>query len=126
MTGAMSRILVVDDEPHLRSALQRILLREGYEVTTAADGETALSLVDAQKPDVVLLDIMMPGIGGREVCRRIREGSADPRIIYFTGVRPRAEDDDLERLCREADSYLPKPATMGEIVSRVHAVLEAA
>ena len=125
MSGEKTRVLVVDDEPHVREAVRRVLEREGYEVTTAADGETALCLVCEQRPDIVVLDIIMPGIRGREVCRKIREGPADPRIIYFSGVRPPADDEDLERLRQEADSYLPKPATIKEIVSSVHAVLEA-
>ncbi len=126
MTEAKSHILVVDDEPHVRDAVQRVLEREGYEVTTAADGETALSLVSEQEPDVVLLDIIMPGMGGREVCQKIREGPADPHVIYFSGTRPPANDEELERLHREADSYLPKPATVKEIVARVRAVLKTA
>ena len=126
MIEERSHILVVDDEPHVREAVQRVLEREGYQVTTVADGETALDLISQQKPDVVLLDIIMPGISGREVCQKIRQSAANPHIIYFSGIRPPTDAEDLERLHYEADSFLPKPATVKEIVSRVHAVLETA
>jgi len=76
--------LVVDDEPRMCDVLRRVLEKEGYRVITALDGETALGLIKENKPDVILLDLLMPGIDGREVCHRVRELSTSTRIIYFT------------------------------------------
>ncbi len=81
MVSESARVLVVDDEPNLCVAVRRILEMGGYSVTTATDGQTALQLVQEIKPDVVLLDLMMPGLGGRDVSRRIRESGSDTRII---------------------------------------------
>ncbi|GAF74864.1 unnamed protein product, partial [marine sediment metagenome] len=83
MATSSPQVLIVDDEPRLCSALRRILEKEGYKVITAPDGETALRLTQEKKPDVILLDIVMPGTDGRDVCRRVREFSTTTQIIYF-------------------------------------------
>ncbi len=79
------KILVVDDEPYICDVMRRILEIGGYRVTTASSGKTALELVKEDRPDVVLLDLMMPGMDGREICRRVRKIAPETRIIYFTG-----------------------------------------
>jgi len=119
-------VLVVDDELHMCNVLRRILKQEGYQVITAPDGETALRLVKESKPDVVLLDLMMPGIDGREVCRRAREFSTTTQIIYFTAKVELANPLELKELRHEADAFIAKPATSRQILSKVGRVLQGA
>ena len=119
-------ILIVDDEPHLCSAMYRILTREGYCVRTAPDGETALELCRQKTPDVLLLDVMMPGMDGREVCRRVRESKVATYIIYFTARTDSADVPKLRQLRREADDLIAKPCTTKMILSKVRNVLGGA
>ncbi len=123
VTGNPQNILVVDDEPHMGSILRRILEAGGYRVTTASDGKTALELIKENKPDVVLLDLMMPGMNGREVCRRVRDIAPTTRIIYFTG-KVEFDASQLKGFGREADAYITKPATSKKILSVISKVLE--
>ena len=115
----MSRILVVDDEPNFSRALRLILSREGHLVELAADGEAAVALTNEQKPDVILLDIAMPGMDGREVCRRIRESRSTARIVYVTGTAGARDAGILSELQCEADAVLAKPATKHAILAAV-------
>ena len=119
-------ILIVDDEPHLRNGLRRILEKEGYEVTSAPDGETALTLVRDKKPDVVLLDIMMPGMDGREVCQRIREIDAAAQVIYITARAELNDPKQLKELRSEAEAFITKPATSKRIISTVNGLSQGA
>ncbi len=117
------RILVVDDEPSLRKGLKLGLEQEGYQVLTAEDGEQALRAVDEFHPDLILLDLMLPGIGGMEVCRRVREKSNVP-IIMLT-----ARSDDVDKIFGlevGADDYITKPFNIKEVYARVRAVLRRA
>ncbi len=118
-------VLIVDDELQMCNVLRRILKKEGYRVITVLDGETALQLTKENKPDLILLDLMMPGIDGREVCRRVRKSSSKTQVIYFTA---KAESDPraLKELRSEADAFIAKPATSKQILSRVSNVLENA
>jgi len=111
-------ILVVDDEPNICNALQRILESDGYTVVTALDGKAALNLIPQLKPNLLFLDIMMPGMDGREVCERAHE-ICDARIVYFSA---RA---DLARTEGEADAFLTKPASSRRILSVVDLCLSA-
>ncbi|UCB42052.1 MAG: response regulator [Dehalococcoidales bacterium] len=123
MTTRGPQILIVDDEPYMRRGLRRVLEKEGYEVTTAPDGETALKIVSERKPEAVLLDIMMPGMDGREVCRRIREIATTVQVIYITA---RAEPNDpmqSKQLRDKADAFITKPATSKTIISTVNGLL---
>ena len=115
-------VLVVDDEPRMCDAIQRILKKEGYSVIRAPDGETALRLMKEKNPAVLLLDIMMPGIDGREVCRRIRELSTKTQVIYFT-AKVEQDPTKLKELRSEADAFITKPATSKQILFRVSRVL---
>jgi two-component system response regulator RegX3 len=115
-----THIIVVDDEPALRDALAYTLRSEGYEVTALADGEAALGLVDANPPDVVVLDLMLPGLSGVEVCRRLRDAGDIP-ILMLTARD--AEVDRVLGLEAGADDYVTKPFSMAELVSRVRAIL---
>ncbi len=119
----MARILIVDDEPNLRHTLSYNLRREGYEVVPAADGTAALAAAARQPPDLVVLDLMLPGIDGLEVCRRLRQRSAVP-ILMLT-----ARDTEIDRVVGlevGADDYLPKPFSMRELLARVKAILRRA
>lgn len=114
------RILVVDDEPRYVRAIQVNLEASGYEVLAARDGQTAIDLAASEAPDLVLLDIRMPGLDGYEVCQRIREFSAMP-IIMLTAL---AEDaDKVKGLDIGADDYVTKPFSADELLARVRAAL---
>jgi DNA-binding response OmpR family regulator len=118
--AGMTTVLVVDDEPNLVQLVQGYLAREGYHVLTAADGPTALELARAQRPDLVVLDVMLPGIDGIEVCRRLRQFS-DAYVLMLTA---RAEEiDKIVGLSVGADDYLTKPFSPRELVARVKAML---
>ncbi len=117
-TSRKKTILVVDDEPRLVLMIQRTLLDEGYEVFTAGDGELALSLVKEHNPDLILLDIMMPGHDGIFTLERIREISSAP-VIMITGAR---DEKLLERtLDSGADDFLRKPFRTNELIARIQA-----
>ena len=123
MAMKIPHILIVDDEPHLRNGLRRILEKEGYEVTTAPDGETALKLARDKKPEVVLLDIMMPGMDGREVCHKLREIASEAHIIYLTATAEPSGSLHVKYPRGEADAYIAKPATSKRILSRINNAL---
>ncbi len=118
-------VLVVDDEPRMCDVIERILKQEGYQVITASNGNIALQLTKEKEPDLILLDLIMPGIDGREVCLRVREFSPKTQIIYFTA---KVEPDPLalKELRSEADAFITKPATSKQILSRISSVLEGA
>lgn len=116
-------VLVVDDDPALCQLLTILLEEEGFFVLTAQDGEQGLRLALEQRPDLVLLDIMLPRTDGREVCRRLREVSAVP-IIMLTCM-PMLEEK-VGRLSDGADDYVTKPFDNHELVARMHAVLRRA
>ncbi|MDO8671072.1 MAG: response regulator transcription factor, partial [Dehalococcoidia bacterium] len=116
-------ILVVDDDPRYVQLVRVNMHASGYRVSMALDGATALQLVETQKPDLVILDVMMPGLDGYEVCRRIREFSFVP-IIMLTA---RGEQfHKVKALQLGADDYVTKPFGVAELVARVEAVLRRA
>jgi two-component system, OmpR family, KDP operon response regulator KdpE len=116
----VARILVVDDEAQIRTALARALDARGYEVDTAADGQEALDQAAIQLPDLVVLDLNMPAMGGLEVTRRIRAWSSVPILVL--SVREE-EPDKISALDLGADDYLTKPFGVGELLARVRALL---
>ncbi len=124
MSSDDALILVVDDEPTMCRILERVLTGEGYRVIVARDGEGALRLFAKHSPDVVLLDVMMPGINGRDVCRRIRESSATTRIIYLSAKAVPIDSVELKEFSDEADAFISKPATSKEILSTISWVLD--
>lgn len=113
-------VMVVDDDVRMQRLMQRMLELEGYRVTVASSGEEALEKLDAEKPDAILLDIMMPGIDGYETCRRIREKSSVAIIM----VTAKGQDDEkLAGFDAGADDYVTKPFSARELTARVKAVL---
>jgi two-component system, OmpR family, alkaline phosphatase synthesis response regulator PhoP len=118
--GGATTVLVVDDEENLVELVQGYLERDGYDVLTAGDGATAIDLTREAKPDLIVLDLMLPGIDGLEVCRRVRQFS-DAYILMLTA---RAEEvDKIVGLSVGADDYLTKPFSPRELVARVRAML---
>jgi two-component system response regulator MprA len=117
----MTRILVVDDEAQLRRALDVNLAARGYDVDAAASGEEALQLAAATPPDVVLLDLGLPGIDGLEVCRRLRQLENRVPILVLTARD--AVADRIDGLDVGADDYMVKPFDVGELKARVRALL---
>ena len=116
----MTRILVIEDEQSYREAMAFMLSREGFEVGRAADGRLGLADFEAHGADLVLLDLMMPGMSGTEVCRTLRR-RADVPIIMVTARD--AEIDKVLGLELGADDYVTKPFSHRELVARIHAVL---
>jgi two-component system response regulator RegX3 len=116
----MSRILVVEDEQSFSDALSFMLRKEGFDVSVAADGQVAVEMFEQQGADIVLLDIMLPGMSGTEVCRQIRTTSQVP-IIMVT-----AKDSEIDKVVGleiGADDYVTKPFSSRELVARIRAVL---
>ena len=116
----MTRILVVDDEPQIRKALSVNLRARGYDVDVAASGEEALTLAAANHPELVLLDIGLPGIDGIEVVEGLRGWTTVP--IIMLSVRD-SEDDKVRALDAGADDYVTKPFGMNEVLARLRAAL---
>jgi len=114
------RILVVDDDPQIRRVMRVTLTQQGYEVDDTTRGETALAKVRERRFDLVLLDINMPGMGGLETCKMIRQGSEVP-IIMLTARD--AETDKIQALDAGADDYVTKPFGMPELLARMRAAL---
>jgi two-component system response regulator RegX3 len=116
----MTRILIVEDEPSLSEPLAFLLRREGYETEVAGDGRAALTVFDRAGADLVLLDLMLPGLPGTEVCRELRSRSSVP-IIMLTAKD--SEVDIVVGLELGADDYVTKPYSSRELLARIRAVL---
>jgi len=114
---------VVDDDTRVLRMMRRILDLEGYQTLTASDGEAALNVFDEHSPDLILLDILMPGIDGYDVCRRVREFSQMP-IIMVTAKE--SDQEKVKGLDAGADDYITKPFSSQELAARVRAVLRRA
>jgi len=117
-------VLVVEDEPSNRDMLSRFLTKRGYEVRVAVDGETALGLIERQAPDVVLLDVQLPGIDGFEVCGRIKERQATRLIpvVLVTGLD--AREHKIQGIRAGADDFLGKPYDFEELIARVRSLVQ--
>jgi DNA-binding response OmpR family regulator len=119
-----SRVLVVDDDPTVAEVVAGYLRRAGFAVDHAADGLAALSLASRTRPDLVVLDLMLPGIDGLEVCRRLRAHNGDLPVVMLTALGE--ENDRVLGLEMGADDYLTKPFSPRELVLRVQSVLRRA
>lgn len=117
----MKKVLTIDDDPVLLNLVDRVLSQQGFEVLKAGDGPEGLRLLFAERPEIVLLDVVIPKMDGWQVCQRIREISDVP-IIMLTGKR-KAEADIVRGLDYGADEYLLKPVGNRELVARVRAAL---
>src|ERR687886_1666980 len=120
-SSAMTRVLIVDDEPAVRAALDRALRLERYETELAGDGREALDRLAEARHDAVVLDVMMPGIDGLEVCRRLREAGDRTPVLMLTARD--AVDDRVAGLDAGADDYLVKPFALKELKARLRALL---
>lgn len=116
-----ARLLVVDDEPQLRDAVSRALRMEGYTVEIATDGPAGLAVLAAERPDLVVLDVMLPRMDGLEVCRRMRRGGDTTPVLMLTALD--SVGDRVAGLDAGADDYLVKPFALEELFARVRALL---
>lgn len=115
------KILLVDDEPHILQFLELGLVNEGYEVMTAQDGMSATSIAETFDPHIVILDIMMPGIDGFEVCRMLKKNGSRAAVIMLTAKDE--VDDKVKGLNLGADDYMVKPFSFEELLARIQARL---
>ncbi|HEX9416816.1 MAG TPA: response regulator transcription factor [Gaiellaceae bacterium] len=115
------KILVVDDERAVRESLRRALELEGYEIELAPGGEEALERIDASEPDAVILDVLMPGVDGIEVCRRLRSAGRSLPVLMLTARD--AVENRVEGLDAGADDYVTKPFALEELLARLRALL---
>jgi len=123
MPDTAGKVLVVDDQQNNRELLEHALLLKGYEVCTATDGESALDALAIQGPDVVLLDVMMPGMDGFEVCRRIKSNPLTrlTPVVLVTGLGDR--EDRIKGIEAGADDFLTKPPVLAELTARVRSLV---
>lgn len=117
-------LLVVEDEARIADFIQRGLKAEGWTVTVAPDGERALELISHEDFDVIILDLMLPGIGGQDVCRRMRANKILTPVLMLTALD--AVDDRVSGLRLGADDYLTKPFNFDELVARIEALARRA
>lgn len=118
-----AQILVVDDEPDILSVLVYHLSREGYRVTTAVNGQGALTTAQAEQPDLIILDLMLPGIDGYEVLQRLRRGERTSSTPVILLTARREEDERVKGFEVGADDYITKPFSARELTLRVEALL---
>ena len=116
-----TKILVVEDDPHISLGLEEILKGEGFEVTVCARGDKAVEFVSRTKPQLIILDIMLPGANGFEVCKQLRAKKAEAPILMLTAKSQ--EMDKVIGLDCGADDYVTKPFGVRELVARIHALL---
>jgi DNA-binding response OmpR family regulator len=120
----MRRVLVIEDDPAILRGLADNLTFEGYEVSTATDGEAGYRLQKAQKPDLIVLDLMLPRMSGLELCRRLRAEGVQTPILMLTA---RSEESDrVIGLDLGADDYMTKPFSVRELMARIRAILRRA
>jgi two-component system, OmpR family, response regulator len=119
--GTGARVLVVDDEPSIADTIATALSYEGFEVATAADGRSALDLLDDFQPDLVVLDVMLPDVDGISIARRLRAAGVETPILFVTARD--APSDRVEGLTAGGDDYVTKPFTLAEVIARVRAIM---
>jgi two-component system OmpR family response regulator len=122
--AATARVLVVDDEENIRFLLESALRHFGFDVTTASDGREALAAVTNHKPDLIVLDVMMPELDGFEVCRRLRADRVNTPILFLTARD--AVEAKVTGFGLGGDDYVTKPFSLEEVVARVRAIIRRA
>lgn len=115
------KILIVEDDPHIRMGLEEVLKSEGFEVASCARGDKALEAVSRQQPDLILLDIMLPGMNGYDLCKHLRARQSPTPILMLTAKGQ--ELDKVAGLELGADDYVTKPFGLRELLARIHALL---
>ena len=120
----LTKVLLVDDEPHILVALEFLLQKEGYQVTKALNGEEALKIMEQMVPDVLVLDVMMPGMDGFEVARIVRSTASleNTRIIFLTAKGTQA--DRFKGYSNGAEVYLTKPFENNDLICTINEVVE--
>ena len=126
MSTNAHKILIVEDEPDIRKLVHYNLVQERYKVLEAEDGEHALKIVQRDKPNLVILDLMLPGLSGLEVCRLLRERPDTAKLPILMLTAKAGEADRVVGLEMGADDYLAKPFSPRELVARVRAILRRA
>ena len=124
--AAEQKILVVEDEPDIRKLVQYNLAQEHFSVLEAEDGEQALELLQREKPTLVILDLMLPGLSGMELCKLLRQRSETAGLPILMLTAKAGEADRIVGLEMGADDYLAKPFSPREMVARVRAILRRA
>lgn len=119
----LAHILVVDDEPDIHTVLGRLLTKEGYSVESAYSAEEAFKAIAETKPDLVILDIMMPKVSGIEVCNRLKSDPATQDIVILIVSARDAQTDRLEGLTHGADDYVSKPFHLRSLVRKIEHML---
>jgi len=120
----VARILVVDDEPEVHAVLGRMLAHAGYSVDAAYNAEEAYKAIEKHKPDVVLLDIMMPSVSGIEVCNKLRADEGNKDIIILIVSARDAQSDRIEGLSHGADDYISKPFHLKSLMRKIEHMLD--
>jgi len=126
MSNIPQKILVVEDEPDIRKLVQYNLVQERYKVLEAEDGEQAIKIIQRDKPHLVILDLMLPGLSGLEVCKQLRERPETAKLPILMLTAKAGEADRVVGLEMGADDYLAKPFSPRELVARVRAILRRA
>src|SRR5438067_10832165 len=126
MAKTGQKILIVEDEPDIRKLVNYNLVQERFKVLEAEDGEQGLKIVQRDKPDLVILDLMLPGLSGMELCKILRERSETERLPVLMLTAKAGEADRIVGLEMGADDYLAKPFSPRELVARVRAILRRA
>jgi DNA-binding response OmpR family regulator len=120
----MKRVLIVDDEPNIIVPLQFLMEQNGYQVSVAVNGEEAMESVASTPPDLVLLDIMLPGVDGYQVCQNIRE-NPDWHHMKIVFISAMGRDMDIAKgMALEADAYITKPFAIADVVEKVNSLLK--
>ncbi|MBT3182586.1 MAG: response regulator [Deltaproteobacteria bacterium] len=118
------RILVVDDEPEIHAVLAKLLSKEGYDVDSAYNADEAFDSISREKPDLMILDIMMPQVSGIEVCNRIKGDKSTSDILVLIVSARDAQEDRIEGLSHGADDYVSKPFHLRSLVRKIEHMLD--
>ena len=118
-----AHILIVDDEPQIHTVLGKLLNKEGYQVSSAFGAEEAFKKIEAQKPDLILLDIMMPKVSGIEICNRLKENPKTKDILILILSAKDAQADRIDGLTHGADDYVSKPFHLRSLVRKIQHML---